>query len=63
MKKTIVMTLLGLLVLLGTATVFAGSDTTGHCKLCPCPKYQQGPVRQGQCICGHSKGVHASVPR
>jgi|GEM_PF-2283539 len=63
MKKLIAIALLGLMLLGGsTSVVLAGSDTTGHCKLCGCTHFQQGNVREGECVCGHSKGMHASVP-
>lgn len=64
MKKLIALALLGLMLLGGsTSVVLAASDTTGHCKLCGCTHFQQENSREGECVCGHSKGIHASVSK
>lgn len=63
MKKMISIALLAMMLLGTSAVALAGSDTTGPCKICSCGKYKQGMTRQGECVCGHSKGIHESRPR
>lgn len=63
MKKLISIALLAIMVLGTGAVAFAGTDTTGPCKICACDKYRQGAKQKGECVCGHSKGIHASRPR
>lgn len=63
MKKIIGITLLAMMMLGAGSVAFAGTDTTGPCKICSCQKYQQGLKQEGECVCGHSKGIHESRPR
>ena len=62
-KKIVSIALLAVMSLGFGAVAFAGTDTTGPCKICSCQKYEQGLKQKGECKCGHSKGIHESRPR
>lgn len=55
MKKIVAMLVM---MLLGCSAIAFAAETIFKCSFCDCTKFQQGLVRDGECVCGHLKMFH-----